>query len=140
MNVCPITVTQIDQRSAQGVALLVMLLVLAGMASSLFPVVFFLSFDFFSRGISRHKYSLLGLVSRQFVTLLGLTPRPVNAGPKIFAAKIGFAFCLLIMASEVFAFPDLGLVLAGVLALCAALEGFFSVCVGCYFYALLNGI
>lgn len=138
MSICPISAATIDQRCAQGTALLVMLLSLAGSATALFPVTLFLSCDFLCRGFGKPRNSLLALVARQLVRAARIPPRPVNAGPKVFAAKIGFLFCLLILTAEIFSFHDAGLFLAWMLALCAALEGFFSVCVGCYLYTLVT--
>ena len=61
----------------------------------------------------------------------------VNAGPKIFAAKIGFLFCLTVSILYVQNLYLPGDIVAVALCICAGLESFFSVCLGCRFYTIL---
>ena len=58
---------------------------------------------------------------------LRLSPKPVDAAPQKFAARIGIVFSALSGL----------LFVAGVLVVCATLEAALGYCVGCKVYALL---
>ncbi len=94
--------------------------------------------DFFIRGFVNPRLSPLGRFSGAVLALLGVSRRPINAGPKMFAAKLGFA-----MTSAMTLFSILGLWLPGLafavtLGLFATLEGALGVCVGCKMYSLFS--
>ena len=65
---------------------------------------------------------------------LHVPPKPTNAGPKMFAAKIGFAlsaaYVVLYLAGATTAAAVCGLVLL----FCAGLEAFVGFCLGCWMY------
>ncbi len=63
--------------------------------------------------------------------LAGLAPRPVNAGPKRFAASVGCLFSLGTALALLAGARALGLGLAAVLAVCAGLEAAFGFCLAC---------
>jgi hypothetical protein len=61
----------------------------------------------------------------------GLPERRINAGPKRFAASVGFLFSLGVGLALVTGLRPLGLGLAFVLGACAGLEAFFGFCLAC---------
>ncbi|HEX9008779.1 MAG TPA: DUF4395 family protein [Holophagaceae bacterium] len=63
--------------------------------------------------------------------LSGLAPRPVNAGPKRFAASVGCLFSMGTALALLAGARALGLGLAAVLTACAGLEAAFGFCLAC---------
>jgi hypothetical protein len=93
----------------------------------------FLSIDFFIRGFTNLP-SPFAFFSKLIVKLLNLTHIPVYAPPKKFAAKVGFIFTSLIFVFLINEWEILTIIVAVVLIVCAFLEAFLKICVGCYVY------
>jgi hypothetical protein len=138
---CPInTGRSINEQAARLNALLTLVLVILFIVFYQPLIVVLLALDFFIRGFSRPEYSVLSAVSVRALKLLHIMPRPVNAGPKIFAAKIGFIFTAAVLISAYIGFKPTALIISCVLAVCAFLEAFFGYCVGCRFYSVYTKI
>lgn len=58
----------------------------------------------------------------------------INAGPKIFAAKIGFWASAAIALAAFFDIPAAYYAFGGILAIAASLEALFEYCLGCKIY------
>jgi len=68
------------------------------------------------------------------VKLLPLEVQLINAGPKIFAARIGLILSSVVLKATVFGLNTLALSVAGVLGLFSFLEVAFGFCVACQIY------
>jgi predicted cation transporter len=97
-------------------------------------IMLFLAVDFSLRGNDRSHYSPLAFISKQILKLLPLKPKSINAGPKFFAARIGWFFSILVLLFLVLKMPLTATVVAGVFAFFAFLEAFFGFCMACYVY------
>ncbi|MCE1155415.1 MAG: DUF4395 domain-containing protein [Bacteroidales bacterium] len=100
---CPISFNKIDEHVARlngffTVALLVVFL----LTGSVLPVVF-LVLDFLARGLGQPQWSLLARSSTWILKSAGVKPRLLNAGPKLFAARVGLLFSVLVLLSAVVA-------------------------------------
>jgi hypothetical protein len=136
-RICPISSRRVDEGAVRATALVV---TAAAVAACLVPTLYLLALlaaDFLVRGFLRPALSPLAAVGRWLAAATGVAKRPINAGPKIFAARLGFLLSLAAVA-----FHGLGLeagvrAALGVLAGCAALEGLFGLCLGCHLYTWL---
>jgi hypothetical protein len=135
---CPIAAETVDENAARIGAGLVIAIVVAGLWLDESRVPMLLALDFALRRRGWNVASPVAQVSGGLRTILGMQPRPVNAGPKQFAALIGALFCLAIGLAMTFHLRGLALALGGVLVACAALEAFLGFCVGCKAYLLLR--
>ncbi|MDH4317533.1 MAG: DUF4395 domain-containing protein [Desulfobulbaceae bacterium] len=135
---CPIKNQLINQTVARLVALLVVIVIAAGYWAFLPWFASALAVDFFIRGFTTLSISPLTLLAKLIAKWLGLPPKMINAGPKIFAARLGFIFstaiALLAFNCQVLAAE----IVAGALGACAGMEAFFSFCVGCRVYSLFH--
>jgi hypothetical protein len=131
---CPVSDKKINERIARinGV-FTVLLLIVFGLTQSIVPIVF-LAIDFLIRASDYSKYSLIGISSKSIVRYFGLNEYIINAGPKIFAARLGFIFSSLILISSTFNAFLPALALATVLGLFSFLEATFGLCVACEIY------
>lgn len=135
---CPISSETVDGSVARLTAFFTVVLLLAGLFSNLKWIALLLCLDFFIRGFTRLPISPLRRAARAQARLLRRKPKTVNAGPKIFAAKIGF---LISAAIVILSFAGLGAVarlVAEIFVLAAGLEAFLGICLGCKIHALLN--
>lgn len=132
--ICPICDIRVDENIARLNGFFTVLLLVVYLATnSIFPIVF-LAIDFTFRGAKLKQFSLLYQLSAQVVKVLGLKPKFINAGPKVFAARIGVIFSTAILISFVFGATIVGFSFAAIFGLCAFLEAAFGFCIACEIY------
>jgi hypothetical protein len=132
--ICPISSQQIDERIPRiNGAITVSLLILYALTQHYF-IILFLVADFFARAIEKPGYSLLAIISKGVLSKLATTGKKTNAGPKIFAARIGFVFSLSIAIFSLFGVDSVATILVVIFGVCAFLEAAFNFCVACKVY------
>jgi hypothetical protein len=127
---CAIVGYSVDENAARVNAAVALLFVAAWYASGWVMLLVLLAADFFVRGFVHPRYSP--------VALLQVEPVRVDAGPKRFAARIGFFMTGAAVVLAVAHAEAAAAVLVGMLGFCAALEAFVGYCVGCTLYSLLH--
>lgn len=133
-SACPISNDTVDERVARVSALCALLLIGVSLAfASPWPVLF-LAADFALRGFGARSLSPVAKLSRWTCKRLGIAAKPVNAGPKAFAAKLGFAFSLTMATALLAGHGSIALAAGVPFALCALLESAVGFCVGCWVY------
>lgn len=132
--ICPISNKRIDENVARFNGLLTVLLLASYVLTSSVLIITFLSVDFLLRSLELTKYSPIAYISRKLVTLFGLKPILINAGPKIFAARIGLFFTILVLISHLLGFEISSIIFTAIFGVCALLEAAFGFCVACEIY------
>lgn len=135
---CPVSDRKTNETVIRIIAFITLLLILISICTSSFILSIFLLIDFLLRGFVNGKGSLLKLVAQKIIILFNLKTKIINAAPKEFAAKIGFAFVILVLFSQITHYNTLESIFVGVMIICTFLESFFSICLGCYFYSFLS--
>lgn len=131
---CPVSDKKINENVARiNGGFTALLLIVAVSVHSIIPVVF-LAIDFYLRASQYSGFSLIAISSRNIVRYLGLNENIINAGPKIFAARIGFIFSVLIILSFLLNASLSIAVLSSILILFSLLEAVFGFCVACEIY------
>jgi hypothetical protein len=131
---CPISTAKIDENVARSnAALTVLFLIIYFVSGSILPVILLL-IDFTLRGLELSKYSPFAIVSKYVLATLKFDKQLVNAGPKLFSARIGILFSTLIVISLFLGATIFAFVFAFVFAACAFLEFAFGFCVACKIY------
>ena len=137
---CPVSDKRIDERAARINGAITFLLAVSFLATgSIIPVIF-LAADFFLRSGDYSKYSLIAVSSRNIVKYFNLSEVLINAGPKIFAARIGLVFSSIILLSYFFDANVISYAFAGILAFFSFLESVFGLCVACEIYPFIYKI
>ncbi|ADQ78462.1 CDP-alcohol phosphatidyltransferase [Paludibacter propionicigenes WB4] len=137
---CPISDRRIDEHVARlNGAFTVVLLSVFLVSGSIIPIVFLL-IDFGLRSGRWYRYSVLSSVSKIIAQTVGLKPALINAGPKIFAARIGLVFNIAIIFSFLAGWNTPALILAGIFTTFAFLESAFGICVACLIYPVVYKI
>jgi hypothetical protein len=95
--ICPISNRITNEQVARVNAGLTLLVILGFIITSQIWLIGLLAIDFLFRGLELTGYSPVYFTSKGISGMLGLHQKPINAGPKIFAARIGFMFSTLIV-------------------------------------------
>jgi hypothetical protein len=131
---CPISEKKVNERIARVNATISVLLITGFLFTQNIVFVAFLAIDFFLRSTDRAKFSLVVISSKNIVKYLPVKELLINAGPKIFAARIGLVFSSLIVISYILNAKILAFILAGILGLFSFLEAALGLCVACEIY------
>jgi len=135
--ICPVSSDRIPEAAPRLTALFVILtLILYVISGALFLLVFLLC-DFLIRGYGNSRYSLLARLSGFVIKQLGVTSALIDKAPKVFAARLGVVFVLLILMSHIWSADLVGIGLSAGLILFAMAECVLNFCVGCYVYVLV---
>lgn len=137
-DMCPISLKPVNERVAQINAALVVVLVLLYLLTPYKWIIVIPAIDFFIRGFFKLEYSYFSAVSRTVVRFFKLDPIMVDSGPKVFAAKIGFAFCCAMALAGVAGLPSVVMIIGGVLVCFACFEALFRFCVACKLYPFVH--
>ena len=124
----------IDGNAARVVAGIVAALALASLWPPAWWLTIVLAIDFFVRAWVGRTYSPLRWVAKRITGALGVPVKPTYAPPKRFAARIGSALTLLIVASHLLGLGGLALAVTLALVAAASLEAFASFCIACWVY------
>lgn len=134
---CPISKEKINEHVARLNALFTFAGITSFIISGNIFIVTFLAIDFLLRAFGHSNFSLMSIVSKGTVTYLKTNGPRINAGPKIFAARIGFGMSTAILLSGLLQLHGLAIGLSAVLGLFSLLEAAFGFCVACHVYTLL---
>ncbi len=135
---CPVSFEAVDERSARGVALVMLAGTLVFLATPFKWIAALLALDFFVRAFVTPRISPIAAGVRSLVRALKIAPKPTDAAPKRFAAGLGMVFSSLAFGLWLVGLPTGAVVVGSILAACAALEGVFGFCLGCWVYTLLK--
>lgn len=130
--ICPISDKRINENVARSNAVITVAILTAYIFTSNLFIITFLLIDFLLRGLELSQYSPVALLSKKIVKKL--KPKIINAGPKIFAARIGAFFGISILLSALTGLNALAITLAGIFGTCAFLEAAFGFCIACEVY------
>jgi hypothetical protein len=131
---CPISVRRIDNHVARWNAVFtLMFLSVFVISGNILPVVFLL-LDFILRSGRFSRMSPIAFISKTTLRVLEIQPNVINAGPKIFAVRIGIIFNVLIILFWFIQLYSMAFFFTGIFGLCAFLESVFDYCVACRIY------
>jgi hypothetical protein len=136
--VCPISERKIDENTARLNALMTVAFVLVFLLTPYQWVMALVAADFLLRRIGNGRFSYISRISNMTTGVLRVRKVHINAGPKLFAANVGFMLSTLSLLLYYAHVENLSFILAGILAFFALLEGAFNVCVACYLYPLVS--
>lgn len=134
VKICPVSLKQINENlSRLNATFTVIMSVLFVLTSS--PVfVLVLTADFILRNLLEGRFNPVIRLNKYIIQVVHLPRHMINAGPKIFAARLGLMLSLL---GSFFLFtgnPQVSVILVGVLALFSFMEAAFNFCVACKLY------
>lgn len=131
---CPVDFVTINENKVRLIALQVFILSIAILISPQWLLIILLAVDFFLRSFDLNKFSPLAAISAGIIRLFSIGVKPINQGPKRFAAHIGLIFSIAILICYSLGYSAAVTSLIAVLVIFSFLESFFSFCAGCYVY------
>jgi hypothetical protein len=134
---CPIVPDLTDESAGRIAALLSLGLLALAVWGGWGLAILALAANFALRALGQSVFSPVARTAGWLRRLMGLPERRINAGPKRFAASVGFLFSLGIGLTLLAGLRPLGLGLALVLGVCAGLEAFLGFCLACQIHPWL---
>lgn len=138
--ICPISERLMDERIARlNASITVLVLITAGWLQLVWLLII-LSGDFLLRGTDWSGYSPITAISRKLLRFFKVNKITINAGPKMFAARIGFVFTLSMIVLSLFYQYTPAYMIGFVLGMFCFLEAAFGICVACKIYPFIYRI
>ena len=134
---CPVDFVTINENKVRLVAVQVFITSIVILLQPHWIFISVLVFDFFFRTIKLNKFSPFAAIAAGVIKVFSIGFKPVDQGPKRFAAGIGLAFSSAMLGSFFIGSATITLILAATLTVFSFLEGFLSFCAGCYMYTFL---
>ncbi len=132
--VCPISQERVNESVVRVIASFVFLLSMLLLLTGAKWIGLLLILDFYIRSFTDGNFSILKYLSLKIVSTLNITPKPIDAAPKKFAALVGLIFSVTITVTMLLQWNTIAWIFGVVLIICALLEAFIGYCVGCKFY------
>jgi len=136
-NSCPIVNERVDEnliRLNSGIIFTTLLLFVFTPAKWLIIPI---ALDFAIRLFWGVQKSPICIALRYILNAFSIAPCMINAGPKRFAAKLGFGFALMITALFILKLTFAAEIAGAVMMIIVGLETFFGYCLGCKIYGML---
>jgi hypothetical protein len=137
---CPVDFVMVNEYKVRIIAVFVFVVSVSYLFTAHRALPLFLVYDFGMRAFYGGKYSLLQLLGALAEKWLPLANKPVDRGPKRFAAAIGFVIASLVFLASVLNFTTLSLYLMGLITLFSFLESSVGFCAGCYVYSFIKKV
>ena len=133
---CSCPENKVNARVARLNALVVFVLGLIYILTPYGWVCYILLVGFFIKAVFHPRYSPISRLNAWLLDLFEEEPRWIFAPPKLFAAKVGLAFAIIISVLYAGGHPRSSDTFAAILTLFAFLEFAFEFCMGCWVYEL----
>jgi len=131
---CPIVYKNVDKNIVR-INAIVIFSFLMGFITTFNPLFLVLIVsDFIIRVFFGLKYSPICFTIKNGLNISGVKPHLINAGPKIFAARLGLVLSIIIIVSFLTGYSTFSLIVSIILSIAVGLEAFFNYCLACEIY------
>ena len=131
---CPVDFKMVDKNIIRLNALIIFSLLLLFVVTGNTLILTIIMADFIIRVFFGLKYSPFCYCIKKLLHLAGTKPHKINAGSKIFAAKIGLLFSVLIMLFILLDMHVTAKVIAVIFLIASGMDVFFDFCIACKLY------
>jgi hypothetical protein len=135
--VCPVSSERIPENLPRVTAFFVLSSLSLYLLTGFLPIVLYLAYDFLARGFGYANFSVFHKLSVFYIKKTGISKVKIDKAPKLFAARLGGIFSLLIIVFHLLGIGIVAYSLSGLLIVLSTLECVVGICVGCYFYSFL---
>ncbi|PZX12855.1 uncharacterized protein DUF4395 [Breznakibacter xylanolyticus] len=132
--ICPVSFDRVPSHLPRVNAVFVVLLLLGWAWLQWHWILMLLLADFFLRGFDFGRWSPLMGLSGWLSQRVGLISTMTDKAPKMFAARLGLAFVMLILVLSFVGEFYLSMTAVFAMVVLALLEAIVNFCVGCYLY------
>ena len=135
--ICPISDEIVEENAVRIIGLMIAVLLIAYLMIDPNPIIgIAIAVDYSIRAFTHRKFSPLSWLANQLARKLHLQPKPINKGPKIFAARVGFLFAFTGLLIS-FLHPLTASIILSILCFFALLESVGNICMGCIIYTYI---
>lgn len=134
---CPVDFIAVNENKVRLIALHVFVLSIVILFQPHWITIGLLATDFFLRTFNVNKFSPFAISAAGITKVLALGFKPVDQGPKRFAAGVGLTFSLGMLATYLAGYTTATLILTATITVFSFLESFLAFCAGCYVYTIL---
>jgi Domain of unknown function (DUF4395) len=134
---CPVDFVSVNENKIRIIAFHVFMLSIVILFKPHWVSIGLLAVDFFLRTFKLNKFSPFAISAAGMTKVLTLGFKPVDQGPKRFAAGVGLAFSLAMLATYFTSYTTATLILTATITVFSFLESFLAFCAGCYVYTFL---
>jgi hypothetical protein len=134
VKICPVSDKQTNENVSRMNAFFTVVLVAAGIYARNFYFPLILTFDFLLRNIMEGRLSPVIHINRYMAGVLSVRQRMINAGPKIFSARVGLFLSSLSFVLALVSTTGAAMVPLGILGIFSFLEMACGYCVACKLY------
>ena len=133
--ICPISPKILNKRAVRVGAITTAVLLIAFAVTQFWLILVFVVADYAIRVLTPGPAPISWL-ARGIVKIPNIKPEPMNAGPKIFAWRLGFLMAVAAILILPFSIPA-SVIVALALAGLNLLDGVGNLCVGCLIYTYI---
>ncbi|HEB62561.1 MAG TPA: DUF4395 domain-containing protein [Bacteroidetes bacterium] len=137
---CPIEYKTVDKNIIRVNAMIVFSFLLLFIITFNPMFLMMIAMDYIIRVFIDIKYSPICFVIKRILKLSGVKPHRINAGPKSFAAKIGFIFTTMISIAFILGFNVTALVISAIFLIATGMDAFLNYCIACQIYPFYKKI
>jgi len=130
----------INRTETRTCSFFVLLLLVAGLSSRLDWFALLACFDLCIRGFTRLPISPLKRAAQAQIRMLKLKPKMINAGPRIYDARIGFFVTSLITILAFSGLDSAARILTYTMIIVSGLAAFLGVCIGCLVHTAIRTV
>lgn len=137
VKICPVSARRVNENLSRLNASFTVLISVIFLLTNSPALMLVLVMDFLLRNILEGRLNPITHLNNYLISIIHIPNHPINAGPKIFAARVGLILSFL---GTLFLFSgnELAvLIFVGILALFSFLEAAFNLCVACKLYPYL---
>lgn len=131
---CPIVYKNVDKNIIRINAMIIFTFLLVFLFTQNSVCLVVIATDFTIRVFFGLKYSPICFFIKRGLRMSGVKPHLINAGPKIFAARIGLGLSIAVVLTFFLGYTTVSVVLAVVFIIAVGLEAFFNYCLACEIY------
>ena len=137
VQVCPISTKQVNENISRLNAGFTVLMISAYMISGMQFLLILTISDFILRNIYEGKHNPVIKMNSFIARIVVKKVHLINAGPKIFAARVGLSLSILGLLLSFISF-EAGVIPLAILGFFSFLESVFGFCVACKLYPYLK--
>ena len=135
---CPISPELVNARLTRTYSFFTLATIIIYAYTPYKEIIFISTIDFFIRIFFGVKYSPICTFIKYILNIGNFKAEMVNAGPKKFAAKIGFIITSLMSISYILGLTYTSIVLAHVSIIAVGADAVFGYCIACKMHSLLG--
>lgn len=134
---CPISNDLVNSKLTRIYAIITFVSIAVYLFTPFKAIIYLTATDFLIRVLFTVKYSPICNLIKYILKVSQTSTHMVNAGPKKFAAKIGFIFSMMMLLGHILGYSTFSYFVGAMFFVAVGLEAIFGYCLACAIYSKL---